>query len=329
MNKQTETFIKNLLITAGIFMVLPAFVGDYNMTILTMFFIWAIVALAWNLLLGFSNIWAFGNLVFFAVGGYTAAYLSLKMGIPPVLGLIAGGCAGAIAGIIIGVPTLRLKMIYLALFTFSAEEFLRNLVVLPEFSPYTGGPIGLQFIPQFKLFNISFLILHYYLGLFLFLLSVSFTWWVENSKIGLALRAIAGSEEAAEAIGVNTYKYKTLAFLVSAFITGIAGAFYSYYFGSITSGALSFELLVSIIFMIVVGGEYSFSGPIIGALVLTFLDEYMRSHIGGLMSNVRLIVMGAIIIGTLLKYPAGLIGFVKQTWSKIKINILSENSTEK
>lgn len=312
-----HNFLKNISFFS-LFLILPFIVGDFNTVILITAFIWSIVALSWNLLLGFSNIWAFGNLVFFAGGGYTAAYLSLKAAFSPLIGLFIGGMVGALLGLLVGVPVLRLKMIYVALFTFSTQLFIQSIFLLPEMSPYTGGPIGLQFLPQFTVPGINFVILNYYIGLILFITTIIAIWIFQNSKVGKGLRAIAGSEEAAQTIGINIYKYKVIAFTFSGFFTGVAGAYYAYFFGSITVTVLSFDLLVSIIFMIVVGGMNSFLGPILGVFTITFLNEYMRSSIPGLLSNFRIIILGIAIIVILLAYPTGLAGLIEEIANRIR-----------
>jgi branched-chain amino acid transport system permease protein len=309
--------VLSFIIVVILFLIIPVVADEFLIHVFILFFVWSIVAQSWNFLLSFSNIWAFGNLVFFAAGGYAAGYLSMVYKLPPLLGLMIGFTIGGLAGLVIGVPTLRLRAIYLALFTFASEEFLRHVIVQTELVPITGGPIGLQSIPRFSIQNLPYLTLNYYIGLALFLFSILFLFYISRSRAGWALRVIASSIEVAESIRIDTYKYRLLAFLIASSLTGLSGAFYAYYFGSITPKVLSFELLVTIIFMIVVGGPHSFYGPLLGAALLTFVNEYMKGIFLGVTAHLRVITMGLLIILILRAYPGGLVGVAESVVNKL------------
>ena len=283
----------------------PFLLQRYLVHIIIICFIWAVVAMCWNLLLGFSGIAAFGNLLFFGVSAYATAYWSLKWGLSPWIALIVGGLLGILAGLIIGSPTMRLRGIYVALFTFASEELVRNVVIQTELAPWTGGAIGLSNIPTFTIAGEPSITLSYFMGLTIFLMTATVIYRLVTSRFGLAIVSIRESENFAAALGVNIYRHKMLVFIVAACFTGVAGSFYSSYLTGVSDETLSFLVLVNIIFMIVMGGLGSFHGPIIGAFLFVFLNEYLR----GLLQY-RLIIIGALIPLILVFFPRGIAGLI-------------------
>ncbi len=305
----------SILIIVIFFIVLPLFSGLYNLHLITLCFIWSTVAICWNFLLGYSGISSFGNLAFFAVGGYSSAWLAINLSVSPWLGIFIGGCFALLLSVFIGFLTFRLRGIYCALFTFALQEMLRYIVLLPEATKWTGGPIGLIGVPRFTLANFESIYVNYYLGFGVLLITSLAIYKILNSRIGLAVKAMAQSEIYAKTLGIDVFKIRIIAFMVAAFFTGIAGSFSAHYLGVVTDEYLSFFLMVSIIFMILIGGLGTFYGPIAGAFMFTFISEYFKGVLAG---AIRPIAIGAIVIIILIFLPSGILEATRKLFHYLK-----------
>lgn len=294
-----------ILAAIALVVVFPYFGNPFDRTVMITFFVWAVLAVSWNLLIGYGGIPAFGNLAFFAIGGYTSGYLSIH-GYAPWFSILVGTMSSAVLGLIMGAPTLRLRGIYVALFTFAFEELLRNIVLLPELIPWTGGSLGLQTIPYFTIDPSWLQLFNYYVGFGILLLNCGLVYLFLRSRMGLALISLRESELYAESLGVNTYRHKLLAFGLSALFSGLAGGFYAHYTGAFTGSNLSFTLLLQVLVMILIGGLGTQLGPVIGAFMLTFASEYLRAYLMGQLAMIRLVAIGALIPTILILFPSGL-----------------------
>ncbi len=275
------------------------------------FFMWAVIAVSWNLLLGYGGIPAFGNLAFFGLGGYTSAYLAIH-GFSWWVAMLVGTMFSVGLGLVMAAPTSRLRGIYVALFTFAFEGLLGNVVLLGEMVPWTGGSLGLQGVPHFPIDPSWLDPFNYYSAFGILLASAISIHMLLRSRVGLALMSVRESELYAESLGVNVYRQKLLAFMVSAFFTGLIGSFYGFYTGAFTATGLSFMLLLQMLVMVLVGGLGTQFGPILGAFVVTFGSEYLRASLTGEIALFRLIVIGLLIPIVLIIYPSGLISFFKR-----------------
>ncbi|MBS7621388.1 branched-chain amino acid ABC transporter permease [Candidatus Bathyarchaeota archaeon] len=303
--KDTKFFyLLQLAAVLFICIVFPLFASAYNIHLAILCFVWSVIAMNWNLLLGHAGIPSFGNLVFYAVGGYSSAWLAINMGVSPWVGILVGGLLALILGISIAFLTFRLRGVYVALFTFAFQEMLRYIVLLPEATKWTGGPIGLMRVPRFTLANFRSIYLDYYLGFVILLINILVVYKMLNSRIGLAIKAMAQSETYAKTLGVNTFKYKLIIFIIAAFFTGIAGSFSAHYLRAVSDEYLSFMLMVSIIFMILIGGLGTFYGPIFGAFAYTIFSEYLKGVLPG---EIRLLVISVAIIAIVILFPRGIL----------------------
>ena len=289
----------------------------------------SIVAIGLNILVGYTGQISMGHAGFFAIGAFTTLILMMKGGFPLFLALPAGGFISSVFGFLLGIPALRLKGPYLAIATLGFGMAVTTTIKHLEFF---GGRMGLQ-APKLKFLGTPVKDIHlYYLIMTIAILMVVGAVKLIKTRVGRAFVAIRDSDIAAEAMGVNLTYYKTLAFAVSAFYTGIAGGLYAFILGFINPE--SFHLIMSITFlaMIVVGGLGSIMGSIAGATLMTYLDiklqaiqdipgigpalvsfsqQYMT--MGGI-SNIAPIVYGLIMILIVLFEPLGLFGF----WIRIK-----------
>jgi branched-chain amino acid transport system permease protein len=306
--------LKKLLLPAAVLVVLgilPIFVHDnsYVMKILTLCFIWGVMAASWDLILGYANVFAFGHLAFFVLGAYVSGLLGVYFGVSPWLGMFIGGAISALVGLLIGVPCLRLEGMYLAIVTFSLQFILPTLIVwagpgrFESFS--TGGTFGLQRIPPPTLFGYTFnrfeSVPWYYLALVVFIVFHIVIYLIIRSSIGLAFVALRDAKPLAKALGIDDYKYKLMVFGISAFIAGWIGAFYGHYFQLIAPTTLGLDVFLIILVMVLFGGLGVFPGATIGAFVITFVNEALRPLL-----EWRLVILGAIVILTMLFMPKGM-----------------------
>lgn len=280
------------------------------MNILIICLIWAVVAASWDLIMGFAGIFTFGQVAFFVIGAYGSAILTRSMGISPWLGIILGGLLTGIIGILVGLPCLRLKGAYVALVTFAVhmilEPFLKSDIGR---ALGTGGPQGILSIPTLKLGSYEFSSMHlvppYYVALVISFLALLIIYKIINSPWGLAFVAVRDSEVFAESLGIDGFKYKLAVFGISAFLTGMIGAFYAHYIGMLSTRILGLELFLILMVMLVVGGLGRFPGAVIGSFIAIFLSEWLR-----FLESWRMVVFGAIVILMVIFMPQGITGLI-------------------
>lgn len=254
--------------------------GNYITHLMITFFVWGIVTQCWNLIMGVSGIFSFGQLALFQVGAFTTGVLSFSVGISPWISIWAAPVVAVIAALLIGLPTLRLRGIYVVLLTLAFHELLRNWITTgPKW--ISAGGYGLCCVPKLGFENVLGpeyeKVFYYYLGLVFFGLTTYAIWRILNSPIGIAFKALRDSEEYAISRGVDPYRFKMFLFAVSAFFTGLAGGFSAHYNGSASTSLFDFGVVINLLVMIVLGGWGTFAGPIFGTAILTFLTELLRA----------------------------------------------------
>ena len=267
--------------------------------------IYILLAVSLNVATGYLGQLPLGHAGFMAVGAYGAALLWKALpGRNPgviVLGLLLGGLVAAVFGVAIGVPALRLKGDYLAIITLGFGEIIRVLIInLPGI---TGGTPGLMNIPKHSSFLAVYLTV---------ILSCALIHTLMKSRHGRAILAIRENEIAAEASGVNTTFYKVLAFTVSAFFAGVAGALYAGYTGILTPGNFTFMTSINILVMVVLGGLGSMAGSVIAAAILTALPLALQSF-----NKYRMVIYAVLLIAVMIFKPSGLLGRYDFSLSRI------------
>ncbi len=272
-------------------------------------FMFIALSQAWNIIGGFTGYASFGQVVFFGMGGYFTAVVMLKYHFSFWLALVLSGCFAAIFAILIGQPLLKLKGHYFAIATLGVAEGMREVVInLPDLTGGGAGisvPIAGKFAKTQYLGDGGFYLL--FLALALFALGIGTL--VSRNKFGYGLRAIHQNEDAAAAVGINTVRSKVMAYALSAFITGIVGA--SYVFQQITifpERLFDVEITVLMIMMVVIGGSGTVLGPLVGALGLQFISEYLRQHF----TNAHTFILGGIIILAVILIPQGAVNYLRE-----------------
>jgi branched-chain amino acid transport system permease protein len=299
---------RSALILILLLLAIYPFVGDpYFTHLIILSLIWAVVASAWNLIMGYAGIHSFAQLAFFAIGAYASSMLEILAGVNPWVALPLGGLLTALTGLIIAFPCLRLKGLYIVLVTVAFHQVIPVFIKLA--GDWTGGDVGLVGMPHYIFFGFNFgrsKLGYYYLAFFLFLVMQYAMYRIIHSKIGLAFVALRDAEPFAESLGVNRTKFNIVVFVISSFITGTMGTLYVHYLKVATPRLLELESFSESIMMVVVGGLGQFPGVIVGAFLVTFVNEFLRT--AGL---IRPIIFGGIIILVIILLPEGLSGLIR------------------
>jgi len=269
-----------------------------------------ILAVSLNLVNGYTGQFSLGHAGFMAVGAYLSAAVTMLLG-PKLLGetggvawqqnvlffaaLVAGGLSAAFAGLLVGLPSLRLKGDYLAIVTLGFGEIIR--VIFQNYEPL-GGALGLNGIPAY---TTTFWVLAF--GA----LTVFVVYCLVHSTYGRGFLATRDDEIAAEAIGLNTTRYKIVAFVVGAFFAGVAGGLYGHFKQTISPAGFDFTKSIEIVVMVILGGMGNTAGVILAAILLTLLPEVLRS-----VADYRMILYSLLLIVLMLVRPQGLFNFHRQ-----------------
>jgi branched-chain amino acid transport system permease protein len=297
---------------------LPLLIRDrFIQHLLVMSMIYVIFAASWNLVTGYAGQLNMGHAAFFGIGAYTSALLAVELGVPPWIGLFAGGLLAAGAGFLVGIPSLRLSGPYLAITTIGLAEILR--LVAMNWVELTRGSLGLYGIPPLPGFlGIKFTkeITFYYVAL----AATGFTLFcfrrLTQSEFGLSLQALRDDGVGAESIGVNTNQFKLTIFTISAFFGGFAGALMAHYQRLVSPDILSLGETFQGLTMTVIGGLGTMVGPVIGAVLLTFMSEGLRFVEDMVKLDVRMIIYGLLLVVTILFMPGGIVGLWQRIFSK-------------
>jgi branched-chain amino acid transport system permease protein len=304
-----------LALAAGVAL-LPLLIGTrYIITQTTLFFIWAIVVTQWNLVLGVAGIFSLAQMALFAVGAYATAMLGYYFAVPLILAMPAAAFVTVVVSVVIGLACLRLRGPYVALLTLAIAQVIYLIVVndtecftnppsgcMPLFGGVRGfsrfGDLGFRSLPGSKWY-----IAHFYVGLALLTLATLFSIAIIRGPLGLAFQALRDNPAYAMSRGISKFKYQLWVFGLSAFFTGLAGAFYAAQFGVVGPIVFSLAMLLFLLSMIVVGGMGTVWGPLLGAAVLMLTDEAMRE-----VGDWRDIGLGLILAAFVIFLPKGLTG---------------------
>lgn len=319
-----------VLIVVGELMIDGGAINRYQSTVLQQVGIYVIMAVSLNIATGYLGQLPLGHAGFMSVGGYSCAIFIMRMmpvmgvsatdmasGSPAavllfVLGLLFGGVCAAVCGLVIGIPALRLKGDYLAIITLGFAEIIRvvmlNIDNVLGFE-LTGGAKGLTGIPKYTSFLDTFVVV----AIVIFLIHTFM-----KSRHGRAVLAIRDNEIAAEASGVNTTYYKTLAFVVSAFFAGVGGGLYAGCIGVMAPAKFGFMKSVEILVMVVLGGMGSMLGSVVSATVLTILPEALRAF-----SDYRMLAYSIVLILAMIFRPQGLFGSYDFSLSRVVERVMN------
>jgi len=276
--------------------------ASYPLLIITLACIYAIFAVSWDVLSGYTGLINFGHALFFGIGAYGSALLYKYVGWPPQVTIVIGAIVAAGLGVLLCLPALRLRGPYLSLFTLGLPLLLREVV--RAFPEVTGGYIGITGLPRLVGTTIG----DYYAVLLVMLVSVLIMWKLTDARsryvrTGLIFHAIREDEITARAAGINTIRYKMLAFAIGGFFAGIAGGLFGHVLTVVGFGVFAITMSFQVIIFVVFGGIVSIYGPVVGTFILYPLVELLQgTHI----EEYRHLIMAGVVILVLLFMPEGL-----------------------
>lgn len=341
MNKKARNTILNLLLIALVIGVLAYFQYDtatshsYAISIIERSVVYAVVAVAMNMLNGFTGLFSLGQAGFMAIGAYVTGILTIPVetrqsvyymnGIAAWLeplhtsmipALILGGLFAALAAALIGIPILRLKSDYLAIATLGFAEIVRALLAAPIMDQITNGSYGINNIPGFSNVFEPVALAVVCIGIMVLLL---------NSSYGRAFKAIREDDIAAEAMGINLFRHKELSFVISSFFTGVAGGMLAIFMRSIDTKTFQVMLTYNILLIVVLGGIGSVTGSIIGSFLINGGQEWLRFlddetftiagiHIPLFRSGFRMVVYSILLMVVVLFWRRGIMGTNEFSW---------------
>ncbi len=290
----------------------PFALGNYGHYLLAIVIIYALVALGFNVLLGMGGQISIGHAAFWAVGAYVSALMVGKLGLPFLMGVVAGGIVAAAFGVLVALPALRVQGHYLAIATLGFALFVQQ--GLFEWESLTGGRQGL-FVPRPSLLGME---LESDFGYFYLLLAIflSMAWITGNfarSLTGRSLMALRMSPVAAECCGIPRPKHIIIAFAISAFYTGISGALYGHLLGHLSTETFSLALSLSFLTMAVIGGLHSRAGALLGGAYLALAPEILRE-----LKDAQMVIYGVTLILCVQFLPGGLISLVERIDSAVR-----------
>lgn len=301
--KHQRWFLLGLII---LMLVVP-FLGVPSLVlrIMVMIMIYATLAMGLNIPTGYTGQVSLGNAGFFSIGAYTSAVLVTTLGwsffiTAPIAAIFAG-----LAGLLLGLPSLRLSGSYLSIVTLGFAEIVKMIAL--NWQSVTNGPMGIKNIPRPSIFGIELSLRNYgayYLMLAIMLLVAVFCHLIINSKIGRAFISIKEDELAATMMGIKTVRYKVLAFVLSAMISGLAGAFYAHFMRYIDPNSFTFDTSILILSIVILGGMGTMRGMFLGAILLVSFPEVLR-----FMESYRFVMYGLILVIMMRFRPQGLLGW--------------------
>jgi branched-chain amino acid transport system permease protein len=307
--------------------VLPLSLHEYYLSIINLSLIAVVGALGLNILVGYTGQISVGHAAFMSVGAYTAANLAVHLHLPFWVTLPAGGLMAAFIGAIVGIPSLRIKGLYLAIATLAGQLIIEW--VINHTPAISGGAQASIEVPRptFMGYEMKTQGQLYFFLLFFAALATLATLNLVRSRIGRAFVAIRDQDIAAEIIGINIFRYKLLAFAISSFYAGVCGVLYTYYFGIANYEAFQIGVSIDYLAMIIIGGLGSVLGSILGAIFVTMLPIAIRlvmeplaglffnpGELSSIVASTRLVLFGCLIIFFLVVEPEGL----NRLWRNIR-----------
>ena len=278
--------------------------NSYFLNIVIVAGIYIILALGLNLTTGFTGQVSLGHAAFYAIGAYTAAILSTKLGWSIWLTLPFSAATAWAVGAVLGLPSLRVKEDFLAVVTMGLGLIIQSLALNLKI---TGGPMGIGNIAPLKVFGQAVGMPGFLMFEIILVVLLTFVLYrIVNSRVGRALIAIREDETVANTLGINTTRYKVLAFAIGAMYAGIAGALFAHYFTYVSPDSFGFMESAIILSMVVLGGLGSIPGSILGAIILSVMPELLRGF-----EDYRLLIYGLLLVIMMRYMPQGLFGKIK------------------
>jgi branched-chain amino acid transport system permease protein len=281
--------------------------GEYPLHIGIMIMFSVMLATSLNLIVGYVGEFPLGHTAFFGIGAYSAALLSVRFGVPIYFTIPLAGIVAAISGLAIGAVTLRLRGPFFVIVTLCFAEVLR--LVANNWIDLTNGPMGVSGVAKPALIaaatGLQQKLWFYYAGLLLAAVSLLVCYRFVYSNIGRAAVAVRENRFVAQSIGIWPFYLGLVTFVLAAAIGGLAGGFYAHYISYVGPEVFGFSFMITMIIMVLAGGKGTLAGPVVGAAIVVFLEEYLRDF-----KELRFSIFGLIVVAIVIFLPRGLMGFI-------------------
>lgn len=303
----TRKYRLPILAAGAALLVLLPFIGlsQYLMRITIMIGVYTMLGLGLNMTTGYTGMVSLGQAGFYGIGAYTSALLMMRLGLPFFVSMLAAIAVTGLFGYLISLPTMRLSGPYLTIVTLGFGEIAKSVFI--NWKAVTNGALGVKPIPSPEMFGLKLTLANngqYFLMLFLVTLVTLVLYMVINSKFGRAFRAIREDEQVARMMGIRTSRYRSLAFTLSAMVTGLAGAYYASFLSYIDPNSFDYDISVMIVTVVIIGGMGTLSGMFVGAILLIGFPELFR-----FLMEYRYVVYGLVLIVMMRWRPQGILGF--------------------
>lgn len=294
----------------------------YFLHLIILALIWVVLAQGQNLIQGFTGYVSIAQAGFMGIGAYSSTLLSVKLGWPVWAAMAAAPLMTAVLALLAGYPSLRVKGHYFAIVTLAYNMVI--FIVLMTWSSLTGGEAGISRVPRPAdialggfVWKLGDRLGYYYLVLIAAAAATFLCALILHSRVGRVLIAIRQNEALIEAAGVHTWRYKLLAFVVSASLAGLAGALYAHFIGFLNPDAFGVDHSLNAILAVILGGSGTLAGPAVGAFAVVFLPEYLR-----VAETYRLVIYGFILVAATIFMPRGLVPLMNQglraLWARLR-----------
>ncbi|MFU0507990.1 branched-chain amino acid ABC transporter permease [Pseudaminobacter sp. NGMCC 1.201702] len=297
-----------ILMLAAALVVVPHVVSFSQQELLVFLAINVLLVVSYRLLT-LTGEWSLAHVVMMGVGAYASALYSKSLGFPVPLAMLAGAATAGLTAAILSFPLFRMKGFYFLIGSFAAGEVIR--LIWKRFNDPFGGPKGIKRIPGFPEVDLGFLQIdfyqpenYYYLVLAVVILSLWVLYRIEKSRLGLTFHSIHWQDKLSESVGIDTFRYRMLAFVIASFFAGVAGALYAHYLSTVNPNQFDVDIMVYVLIWTIVGGTSRWYGPVLGVIALTIIDEVVLRAIGA--DQIRPLLYGAILILSILFLPNGL-----------------------
>lgn len=300
-----------LIVLLALLCLLPLAVNNYVQFVVNTMLVYCLVAVGFNVVLGYLGQLAFANAAFFGIGAYAAGLSMVHWGVSGPVGIALGGAAGAVLGFVVGLPALRVKGYYLAIATLAVGELMRWVYVHND--AITFGPGGFS-LPELRLLGMTLdETLKYYVFLFVVTLAIAATSLLLRSRFGRAFVAIRNNERAAASLGIDGRRMKILAFVWSGMIVGLGGALFALLNGRVSPDTFGLSQLLMHFAIVMVGGLGSLAGSVIGAVLLTAAPEVFRN-----LPGLEEIVFSLMLILVIFFMPKGVGGLLSDAFPLLR-----------
>jgi branched-chain amino acid transport system permease protein len=294
----------------AVLLVIAPFAGIYPVFVMKGL-CFALFACAFNLLLGFGGLLSFGHAMFLGTAGYICAYSAKELGLTPELAILAGTLASALLGVVVGALAIRRQGIYFAMITLAIAQMMYFVYLQ---APFTHGEDGIQAVPRghlFGLIDLSHPLTMYFTVVVVFLAAFGLIYRIIHSPFGQVLKAIRENEPRAISLGYDADRYKLLAFVLSATLAGLAGAVKAIVFQLAALTDVYWTMSGEVVLMTLLGGMGTIFGPVVGAFVITMLENYLAGF-----GEWVTIITGAIFVVCVLAFRRGIVGELAAWWAR-------------